>query len=287
MARPDDRYDPPLWDSTRTCAALTAGSRPVECTSGETGRLERIAIFAALQWECQPVLSLLRQARRERITGTTAWAGSIPPREVWVVRTGIGPDRARSAAEAMTAMGPFDLCVSTGCAGSLSPALGCGALTLATAVIGAQGDERLDADREVVERFRGIAERAGLAAAAGTVLCCPTVLGTAAEKRAAAARTGALAVEMEGLPIAAWAARTGSRFASVRAVLDEAETDLRDAGAFVDPGRGTVRRLALAAHLARHPGSVRPLREMQRMVRTAQATLARFFAAWLVAPQAE
>ena len=52
--------------------------------------MERIAIFAALQWECRPVLRHLRRVTRERHAGVTVWRGTTAACEVWLVKTGMG-----------------------------------------------------------------------------------------------------------------------------------------------------------------------------------------------------
>jgi len=240
--------------------------------------VERVAIFAALRWECQPVVHRLRQTARTRVDDFPVWRGRTARREVWVVQTGVGPARSAAAARAIHDAGGFRLFVSTGCAGALHDALGPGDLTVATSVMSAT--ETFETDRDVRERMRTVAERAALSPALGAVLCSPIVLATAAAKRAAAAG-GAIAVEMEGAPIASCAARAAIPFAAVRAILDAARSELRHVGAFVEPSTGRVRPLRLARYLARHPSAVPDLLAMQRMMTAAQRSLHRFFDAWL------
>lgn len=242
--------------------------------------MERIAIFAALQWECQPILRNMRQVSRARGAHFTVWRSTASHQEVWLVKTGIGMQRAEVAARELSAANRFGLFLSTGCAGALASTLVPGDLAVATAVLGDAPAEQFDTDATQRERACRAAERAALRATLGPVLCSPQVLVTAAAKRAAAAR-GPVAVEMEGVPIAACAARAGIPFISVRAILDTAETELRHAGKFIDPQSGAVKPLALAGYLATHPGAVSDLLAMQRMMKAAQTSLQRFFAAWL------
>ena len=103
---------------------------------------------------------------------------------------------------------------------------------------------------------------------------------TAAQKRAAAAQHDAVAVEMEGVPLAAAAARRSIPFVSVRAILDTADTELKHTGRFIEPQTGAVKPLALVGYLATHPGAVTDLLAMQRMMHAAQTSLERFFAIW-------
>src|SRR5262245_31906413 len=98
--------------------------------------MERIAIFAALQWECRTALPAVAQLRRTRIGAFTVWQGHAAQREVWVVKTGMGVQRAGAAVDATCAAQSFDLIVSTGCAGGLAPVLQPGDLTVATSISG-------------------------------------------------------------------------------------------------------------------------------------------------------
>ena len=107
------------------------------------------------------------------------------------------------------------------------------------------------------------------------------MLASVAAKQAAAVSTGAVAVEMEGAAIGALAQRTGVPFASVRAILDTATTELPESGDFVDPGTGTVKLLGVVRHLARQPGALSQLVSLRRMMTAAQRSLERFFEVWL------
>jgi adenosylhomocysteine nucleosidase len=242
--------------------------------------VEHIAIFAALRWECRPVLRHLRRVRREAIGGFTVWRGTTPRGHVWLVKTGIGPMRAEAAAGAVTTAQRFDLCISTGCAGGLAAELLPGDLTVATAIVCDSSGQRFHADAAQVERLCRTAQRAALRVSTGPVLCSGRVLTTAAAKQAAA-EAGSLAVEMEGRAIAARAAQLGIPFVSVRAILDSAAMELPHAGRFVEPQTGALKPLALAGHLARHPGVLTELFAMQRLMHAAQRSLEQFFAAWL------
>jgi adenosylhomocysteine nucleosidase len=248
------------------------GSEDVPC-------LKRIAIFAALQWECRPVLHRLRGVTREPYAGATVWRGTTAACEVWLVKTGMGLARAATAARALRDASRFDLVISTGCAGALAPDLRPGDLAVASTIIGNDG-ERFETDATQREQLCRAAERAALRSTVGPVLCSKQVLATIAEKRSAAA-CGAMAVEMEGAPIAAGAAQAGVAFVSVRAILDTADTELPHMGKVVDPQNGAVKPLALAGYLATHPGALPALLALQEMRRVAEASLEQFFAAWL------
>ncbi|HVO25984.1 MAG TPA: hypothetical protein VMW56_20385 [Candidatus Margulisiibacteriota bacterium] len=242
--------------------------------------MDRIAIFAALHWECRPVLRHLRQVARQRVGGFTAWHGATRCCEVVLVKTGMGITQAAAAAQTIRDSSDGALFVSTGCAGALAAELMPGDVVLATTVVRGDSAGAFVTDPEQRERAQRAAAREVLRVVSGPVLCSPEALMTAEHKRAAAARYGAVAVEMEGTAVAREAARRGIPFISVRAILDTADTELQHAGKFIEPQTGAVRPLALAGYVATHPSVIAELVAMQRMMRAAQASLERFFGAW-------
>ncbi|MBI3782715.1 MAG: hypothetical protein HY270_04865 [Deltaproteobacteria bacterium] len=242
--------------------------------------MQRIAIFAALRWECTPVVRSLRQVERTRIADFQAWRAQTRGTEVWVVKTGIGVDQAGAAARAVAGQNRFSLFLSTGCAGALAPQLQPGDLVIADAIVGeaTNGGVRTDVDQRC--RLQSVAAAAAVPAVLGSILCSRQMLATAATKRAAATQHDSLAVEMEGGALASAAASSGTPFAAIRAILDTADTELRHAGKFMDPQTGSVRPVALATYLARHPSVLGDLLAMQKMMNAAQDSLQRFFTQW-------
>jgi len=245
--------------------------------------MQRIAIFGALQWECRAVVRHVRSLRRERAAAFVVWRGQVPDREVSIVKTGVGMQRAAAAADALGDLAQFDLIVSTGCAGGLAPELRPGDLVLATAIVcdGRSAGYGTDAARRAGALRTAAA--ADLHAVEGAVLCSASALVSASEKRAAAAG-GAIAVEMESDPIAARAAAARIPFLSVRAVLDGADHELFVPESLTDATSGAVRPLAVARYIASHPGVIPELVALQRMQRAASVSLERFFARWLTTP---
>jgi nucleoside phosphorylase len=245
----------------------------------DAATVERIAIFAALHWECRPVLRQMRQVARQRAGDFTVWRGSTARRQVVLVKTGMGVAHAAAAARAVRDRGEYALFLSTGCAGALAAELVPGDVTVATAIVGTSRNHfETDPDHRI--HAQRAAERAALRVASGLVLCSPLALATAEQKRTAARQYGAVAVEMEGAAIAAEAAARGIPFLSVRTILDTADTELWHAGRVIDPQTGAVKSLALAGYLAAHPTAVSEVLAMQRMMHAAQTSLERFFAAW-------
>ena len=240
--------------------------------------VRRVAVFAAMQWECRPVLRNLRQVQRDKLGSFTVWRATSAGHEVTLVKTGIGVRLAAQAIDALLAQGEFDLIISTGCAGGLSPAAAPGDLAIATFAVCAGSGQRFATDVGFADQMTAVAEQAKLTAHRGPMLCVDDAFTTATAKRAAAA-LGHVAVEMEGVAIAARAAMANIPFIAVRSILDDAETEMHDGG-FVDPASGQVKPLALAKYLVRRPGAIRDLLAMQKMMQAAESSLDRLFKVW-------
>jgi hopanoid-associated phosphorylase len=164
---------------------------------------------------------------------------------------GVDPVRLAEAAEGACAV------LSFGIAGGLDPALACGDLVVATRVCGGRGVFLAD-PAWAVALAQATGARLGPLAGAADVVAHP------AAKRALAAATNALAVDMESEAAAALAAARDLPFAAVRAIADTAADRVPQAAlvGFRSDGRTTPGRVALA--LLRRPA------ELTELVRTAK-----------------
>lgn len=158
----------------------------------------KMAFVAALALEC----SSLRRLRPR------------PPG--WLIlQSGPGPAcAARGAAEAIA--GGAQVLVSWGLAGGLSAALVPGAIVLPRRIV-SQGGESWHADAGWHSRFESAI---GTTHESGALLSVPAALESPAAKHAAAAATGAVAVDMESAAVAAAAASGGVPFLALRVVVD-------------------------------------------------------------------
>lgn len=143
--------------------------------------------------------------------------------------------------------------VSLGIGGALADQLQVGDWVVARSVL--SGDEIYPTNPAWTEALTRALERP----TAGTLLGAETMLTAAVDKRAAHARTGALAVDMESHVAARVARRFGLRFAAARVISDAAGRDLPAA---VTVGMTADGRMALGpvlAALARDPAQLGPL----------------------------
>lgn len=221
----------------------------------------RLGIVAALPGE-------VRTLTKHSLT-----PGNVYPldREVLLVWSGIGSERARRAAEQLLDRGARAL-LSWGCAAALREPLIPGNLVLPDSVV--------TDDRQVLPVDPGWHERlhAGCGGRfptfTGALAETRTVLTGLAEKRALAEGTGAIAADMESAAIGAMAHRAGVPFAVIRAIADSLDMAVPSVATGAIDGHGRLRPLGLLARLFRHPREWPALGRLGRGFRAATATLA-------------
>jgi nucleoside phosphorylase len=232
-----------------------------------------LAICAALRWEIRPILPSLGHVERIRHGGVTFWraVGGAP---VVVFQTGIGVHRARHAATVAADAFPLAAILNTGCAGSLVPHLEAGTVVVPDVLVqeGAL-PRRYEMAPRLTALLREAARSLGVETLRRAVLTSPVPLMTREEKNAAHARSGAVAVEMEGCSVAAIAAERGFPCASARLILDVLDTDLpgsalhHGSNSFSNSLRITAQALSSPAHLANLPSWMRGVVEVHRGLR--------------------
>lgn len=201
----------------------------------------RVAVVAATQWEIRGLISALGLRR--------SGPEYRDPEGTFRIRvSGLGLANAKGAAEALLQDAPT-LVLCAGFAGALRPDL-------------RAGDLVLDSERSDPEAARVLAEtarRAGLPFHRGPFLCSPRPLMTAAEKAEAAARTGAIAVEMESQAVFEACRARGTAFCSLRAVSDASDQGLPSLVMALDSSGRTGARFwkAFLAHPSEWPAFFR------------------------------
>jgi len=163
----------------------------------------------------------------------TVWIPRLPG--LRVVRTPMGA-AARGALERTLEGGEVPtLILSTGFCGGLAPSLRPGKVVLAREIH--HRGETLPIDATLLDRAEtGLAEK-GIDFTTGAIESVERVVQTEREK-SEVAKEGAIAVEMEGGPLARLARERGIGFLSVKAVLDPADCALPFAS-----GRSLVRSI--------------------------------------------
>lgn len=242
----------------------------------------RIAVFAATVWEIRAVRAALPTGRARMVEGHRIFAGTVGDREYWLVRTGVGHEKAGRVASRLLRQGRFDLVVSTGFACALGHAE-IGALIVGREVMsvcakGSEASELFEMPGAEREAFLAFVDQNVPHAHVGRFMSVDRIVGRASEKREYARATGAIGLDMESAALAIESQRAHVPFVIVRTVSDLLDEDLPlDFNLFLRPtgwlkGIGVV----LAA-----PWSLCGLRRLRRQSRLAADHLTQFFRAYV------
>lgn len=171
---------------------------------------------------------------------------------------GVGKRRAEAGIAAVVAAESPDAILAIGFCGGADSALRTGDLHVADVFHSVDRSEPIVADPSLTGRAKAWADRSTNRLVWGPSVTVDAVAG-ARSKRAVHAATGAVSINMEDYWAANAAAGCGIPFASVRAVLDDAEDEIPGCLAFSGDGI-----MAVLRGLALHPGSFPDLIRLSR-----------------------
>jgi adenosylhomocysteine nucleosidase len=197
-----------------------------------------------------------------------------------VIRTGVGMVKAEDACRTLLQDHQLDLIVSSGFACALS-ASAIGDLVIGTDVIRAENPddlaeagESISCISDVVDAAVIAARRAAVPARTGRVVSVPRILWRAEDKRRAAAKSGAIGLDMESAAVGMCAVERNVPFAVMRTVSDLLDEDLpMDFNLFRNPidwPRGILACLT-------RPSSLLGLHRLRSQAATASDRLTLFF----------
>jgi len=241
-----------------------------------------IALFAALWNEISDLVGAAFTSRGVSQAGLRAWQGEIAGQEVLLVQTGMGKERAESAAGFILENYPVRTALSFGFGGALAPHLAIADLVLCRdlhCAVDASSGQVYAADRDLIDLAAEVAGRQGLRWLAGRGLTVDHLAGSPSEKRLLGSRFAAQVVDMESYWIARLAAGR-CRFLALRAVSDTLDESLPPFDRFVGPG-GEWRWRPAAAGLLSRPALLARLPAIGFHAFQARRSLARFVTAFL------
>lgn len=213
-----------------------------------------ILVCAPSKWEALP----LADRWRLRTHDSVVFEGRSGAKQVTVLRTGMGAERAALTLSSRGCARCYSAAVSVGFAGALQPGIDPGDLV---------ADLR-GADAELPPAARAAAENLGAKLHFGKIVESSSVLGPAA-KRELGLKERAAAVDMETEAIRRWAAAAETPVYAVRVVLD----GLGDALPDMPSGEDAA---ALAGYLARRPLQIPRLAALGVRQMRAMKTLSMF-----------
>ena len=188
--------------------------------------MKKIALIVALERELRPLVKCWRSTT---VTHEGREFTFYESDYAIAVCSGIGPEAARAAAEAIIAQHSPDLLISAGVAGSLVPELHVGETIFPTTVIDTQDGSR----HETAIHDAPL----GKTPLARTVLASYPEIAGAAQKQQLAKSYGAHAVDMEAAAVARAAQVHGLPFLAVKAISDELDFELPDMSRFICSGQ--------------------------------------------------
>lgn len=229
---------------------------------------DRVLVVTAVRAETRAILAAVTHPTRRSIGGRPGWTGRAGDRTISLIQVGIGPEKARAALVAMDE--PLGLVITVGFAGALVPDSSPGDIVLPELVLWEHDGERCRYEVPP-DTHRTAAAQLSLPPASamlrGSLFSSPAVVTTPAAKRALAARTGAVAVEMETGALIEVACERGAAVLALRVILDTVEVSLDGIPPDLETSWGARARLIVqpaawigVAAIARHlPRATRAL----------------------------
>ena len=191
-----------------------------------------------------------------------------------VALSGMGGAAATQSARSLADAGAQAL-VSWGMAGGLDPAFVPGTIFLASEVASPDGATVVPTDQSWREKLgAAIGPAQPRPVLHGRLLTTPKAVGSQAEKAVLFRQTGAAAVDMESLAIAAVARERRLPFIAVRVIVDSAADTLPEAVTAAADSEGHLQVWRLMGALARTPSELPALMRLGRRYRAANRSLA-------------
>lgn len=242
-----------------------------------------IGIFAALRRELRPIKASLTELNEFREAGVRFSVGHLNKRTIVLVQTGIGWDRAVSAAQIAADRFPLKLYVSTGFAAALQATIRVGDLVIGQKVFSFPSLDRkvYTCDGAFTQSARAVVKSFPVAAFSGSLITVRKIVSHVDEKKAIARECHAIALDMETAAVATVAEQRRIPFMVVRAVTDVLEENLGvDVNLFLTED-GAVRWLQGLRYFLSHPAALRHLDRLRRQANLAAGSLGLFFREFL------
>jgi len=225
---------------------------------------KRIAIIGAIKDEIAGIKNQMKIEESLRWQTGNAFTGTWQGREIVLVRSGMGMDRARQALVELAGRFTLERVYSIGYAGALDPALQVGELILADQVVHYQTLKNYALGEGLPDSPPDVRR--------GKLLTVDDVAATPPEKKALKEKYAAVAVDMETFALAEEAQARNLPFVSIRAVTDTAQQELIDCSYLVAED-GDVSKLKASWHILTHPGDLKGMIDLGKNAKRATANL--------------
>ena len=232
--------------------------------------------------ELKPLANLLTGLRKLKWPIDYAYEGIWQSRRILLAANGAGPTLAAKVVEigiragmaAELSASRLETVVSTGFCGALDPSLREGGIVVASAVLGAAGDQLFQCASVTAEQ----------PFTSGLVLSQDRIANDVMEKNQLFAR-GAVAVDMEAAGVAERAKRAGLHFCCIKVVSDRADESFPFDLNTMRSIEGRIVRGKIIVHALSHPRVIPALHRLKRRTEDAAGTLGEFLVSCRIAPE--
>jgi len=233
-----------------------------------------IAVLGALREEVAALRKRMVAMETVSEPACTILRGTWQEREVLLVQTGMGRERAQAATRLILERYPVETLVSLGFAGALAEELHPGDVVLYSSVHCAEDDAgSYAANDEVLTRAMGALQDAAVVSSLGSGLTLQQVVLSPKEKGELADSFHVDVVDMESYWIAEIASEKHIPFVIIRSVSDTIHEKLLPFGRMMNDD-GKLLWKATAAHFIRRPHHLAVIGRLYRNARLAKRNLA-------------
>ena len=235
-----------------------------------------LALLGAVKQEVDGLRKRLGLREVAAPPGRHLFAGQCGQREVLLLQTGMGRQRAGAAAEYLLGRYPVGILISLGFAGALRGDLGVGDLVLCQRLLTTNPSDgaACHSDADLLAQAARAATEAQCRWVTGDSLTADGLAADPREKLALGETSGAASVDMETYWLARAAAARRIPFLAVRAISDTLPQKLPPFERLVDAD-GVWRSAKATSYLLAHPAELAALPTMYRNARRAQMSLTR------------
>ena len=244
------------------------------------------AITVALPHEADGLFSLFTAQADYRERGLRIRELGCGDRDLLLLTTGMGPERAAAATRILLDRYPVTHLLSTGYCGALHESWINGEAVLGNPVRLLEGSQQeYSPDSTLASKAREVLKALNEPCREGPMLCSPRPILKTEEKRVLAERRGAVAIEMESGAILETVRISGKKIASVtlRFIVDALEDELTDTGSFLGEN-AEVKPLRLVREVIRRPRLLKDLPDLGRKAKRARERMRRFVGSFFDSP---
>ena len=235
-----------------------------------------IAIFGAVKEEIAGVKKAMNISDRIRLEKSNVWTGKWGNKNLILVLTGVGRQRAKGSALQVVERFQPKVLLSIGYAGGVQNGLNVGDLILANSIANESKErKKYFTDTIWLSRAQEVPVDKNIKKVVGGLLTVNQVIHDTSEKQELGKNYRVQAVEMESWEIAKVADEKNIPFFSVRVISDRMDQKVLDSSSFLD-SEGEISRLKAGWYVLTHPSSIGSAFSLRTQILFANQTMTRF-----------